>query len=123
MTDIDHELCSERLPAYIAGELPSDAELEVARHLDGCASCRQEEVGLRALTTATEDRLAAAESTRLRAAVMSAITPTPREVPSLYSQRPSRAAFVEPRRSWRTAFAGVGAAAAVVLLAVLLFNV
>ncbi|MDQ3940086.1 MAG: hypothetical protein M3238_01915, partial [Actinomycetota bacterium] len=57
------------------------------------------------------------------AAVMSAITPTPREVPSLYSQRPSRAAFVEPRRSWRTAFAGVGAAAAIVLLAVLLFNV
>lgn len=114
MSPIDHERHSERLGAYVRGTLGPDETEETRAHLAGCPMCRHEEAALIALISSPVEGLRPDEGERLRAAVLSEITSE--QKPSL-AVAPSRAAFVEPRRSWAPRIAQFMAAAAVIALA------
>lgn len=72
-------MIQDRLSAWLDGELAAEARLQVARHLESCAACRQELARLEALDTA----LAALS------------TPAPQGLPEKVLARLPR-----PRRRW-----------------------
>ena len=69
MTEITHERCSELLGGYQRGELAAGESSAVEQHLAGCAECRAELAGLRALVAADFEPMSDDERHRLRDAV------------------------------------------------------
>lgn len=71
MSPLTHERCSELLPGYLAEELDPEQRRLVEDHLEYCAQCSGERVGLSALRHETEG-LTADERAALRGAVLGA---------------------------------------------------
>ncbi len=70
---MDHERCSELLPAFLRRELPAEKQASVETHLSGCARCSAEASALRSLYSLEGAELTGSESERLRAAVTAII--------------------------------------------------
>lgn len=89
MTPMDHDRCSEMLPAFLEGKLDDAEQRNVAAHLAECEQCRQERAGLASLLAGPSAALTADERARLESGVMSAIgeghdatvVPLPQRVP------------------------------------------
>ena len=96
------------LPPYVDGEARPDQIRQVEAHLGLCASCREQVAAERAIRTV------------LRARAASLVTPAP---PGLRTHLASAVTWdAVPRLAWRGRLTAVAAAAAVVLLAVVLFE-
>jgi hypothetical protein len=74
-TPIDHQRCSELLPAFLAGELADDEARALGSHLETCAECRSERAGLEALHRFEGAGLNDDERAGLRASVRAAVAP------------------------------------------------
>ncbi|MBW3594113.1 MAG: zf-HC2 domain-containing protein, partial [Actinobacteria bacterium] len=75
MTDaMDHDRCSELLPAFLDGEVPQDVAGAIEVHLASCHECATERRGLEALRGNSSERLTAAERAALQRGVMSGIS-------------------------------------------------
>jgi Putative zinc-finger len=113
MRELNHKVCSEYLPRFLAGDLEPEPRAAVELHLADCAECRAERHALEALTSAGPT-LTSAERAELHAAL-------DRELPEVCDG----VAVLAPRRSgerrarWRSRLApALGAAALVALVAV-----
>jgi Putative zinc-finger len=109
MNEIDHDMCSELLRPYVAGQLDAPRERQVADHLAGCSDCSLELQAVRGLLSVTEPSetmapLSELERAGLTRGVRIALSPAPRE--SLWD------------RIGRRAAPALGAAALLVIVAV-----
>ena len=113
MRELSHDMCSEHLPRFLAGELAQGQAVAVERHLEGCAECRAERRSLEALTTSGPP-LTSSERDQLHAAIDRAL---PEIADGVAEPASGRAG--ERRRRWRSRLApALGAAAVVALVAV-----
>ena len=113
MRELNHEVCSEYLPRFLAGDLEQEQGAAVELHLADCAECRAERHALEALI-----RPAATLSATERAELHTALD---RELPTVVDGVPARAPSRsgEGSRRWRSRLApALGAAAVVALVAV-----
>jgi hypothetical protein len=69
MSSLTHERCSELLSGYLSGELASEDRQRVEEHLEHCAQCSAERVGLESLVSAEPEGFSDQERLALRAAV------------------------------------------------------
>lgn len=79
MNEIDHEMCSELLRPYLAGQLDAPRERLVADHLAGCSDCGLELQAVRGLLSVTEAPLTELERAGLTRGVRIALSPAARE--------------------------------------------
>lgn len=79
MNEINHEMCSELLRPYLAGELDAPQEQRVADHLGACPECSRELQVVRGLLSPTEAPLTEMERADLARAVRLALAPAQRE--------------------------------------------
>jgi hypothetical protein len=109
---MDHNRCSELLPAYVDGELDASTMDEVGAHLQGCADCRLEETALRAMAAVQVTPMSADERSWLHEQVLTGAKTTEEPEPA--------ATVLVPRRApWLTRVApALGAVAALLVLAV-----
>jgi hypothetical protein len=112
MRELNHEVCSEYLPRFLAGDLEPEPRAAVEVHLADCAECRAERHALEALTGAGPT-LTSAERAELHAAL-------DRELPEVTDGVAVLAPRREERRPrWRSRLApALGAAALVAIVAV-----
>jgi len=110
---IDHDRCSEMLPAFLDGSLHGTEAAAVESHLASCDGCRAELRGLEALRSTTGDGLTPAERGSLSRAVMAGIA----DEPASGAVTP-----LAPRpRAWLGVAGALGAAATVAVIASVAF--
>jgi Putative zinc-finger len=109
MRELNHELCSEYLPRFLAGDLEQEQGAAVELHLAECAECRAERHALEALTRPVPT-LSAAERAQLHSTL-------DRDLPASAGGIPALAPGRERRPRWRSRLAPALGAAAVVALA------
>jgi hypothetical protein len=85
---MDHELCSDLLPSYAAGELHADTAAEVRAHLESCPECRAEESAVRAIRAAPVEPMTDIERARLHRSLRDRL-----DVPQ---RAPARMAWLPP---------------------------
>jgi hypothetical protein len=112
MRELNHELCSEYLPRFLAGDLEPERRAAVELHLADCAECRAERRALEALDV-VGPKLTSAERAELHAVL-------DRELPEVADRVAVLASGgAERRPRWRSRLApALGAAALVVIVAV-----
>ncbi|MFN2388638.1 MAG: zf-HC2 domain-containing protein [Actinomycetota bacterium] len=107
MTTIDHERCSELLPAFERGELAAPEAAAVTAHLEGCPGCTRERAAVRALVTdAGIAPLTGDERVALHRGVLDAVREAPRAADILPLRRAAS--------PWRARVGQVLAAAAMI---------
>lgn len=110
MAEMTHEMCSEQLHAYVAGDLARDDAEAVRAHLDECSDCRAEEQAVAALAARPDEPLTDLERGRLHRALS-------RE---LFSPRANEdVATPAPGTPWKRWIAPALGSAAAVLVALL----
>lgn len=77
MTTIDHDRCSELLPAFVAADLGAENTAAVRDHLATCEQCRAEKAGLEALRAGAGPGLSERERALLHHGVTAAVGAEP----------------------------------------------
>ena len=105
MTECADGLMRDQLPEYVHGTLPADAAARVDRHLDVCASCREEVVLLKSVRAVAARRTPVVDVASSVAALPAPPSPVPVRV-------------LKARARWTTTRSWQYAAAAAVVLVV-----
>lgn len=102
------------LPTYCRGELPGREVLAVREHLASCASCRTEEVELRALSSSARELAAAPMSADFNTRLLNRIAK------DRFAETRSKAYFPRPapRLMWRRAVPALASTAILAVVAV-----
>lgn len=114
-----HEACAENTAAYVLGALTESEHEAFVAHMRSCAACREEVAALQVIANSLPSavpQLSAPETTR------NSVMATVRSEAVLRNDGRERAPVARRRQqrgSWRLAFGGLFATAAVVLIAVL----
>lgn len=103
MTECPDALMRDQLPEYVHGTLSAEAAARADRHLEVCASCREDVVLLKSVRA-----MAALRTPVVDVAAIVAALPAP----------PSKVLVLRPKSRWTTARSWQYAAAAAVVLAV-----
>ncbi len=114
MKNMDHDRCSESLPALLDGSLGRDDAAEVRAHLATCEECRTELRGLEAMRDlSVEGGLTTGERAALERGVMAGISQEPGD--------PVVVPFASRRRVGLKVAGALGAAATVAVIATMAY--